>query len=262
MASIQKSDVALSIPVDNTAVGASYRQENVQEILEEVRNKVVLNPTFTTTTNSGTLFLTTESNTSQVINGTATGFNINLPDATTLFQGEKFEIYNESDEELFLKDNGSNLLTEINSLDRVDCVLQDNTTSDGDWILTKYTTIAAGIQAFNITSDTPFITNSSSDIAITGMTVTPNSGTWAVLFASDCNITLNNATATCVIYKDGIVVNDSRRTQQGIGSNYKIAQTSMTILELAGSQSVDVRINITSGDLTINGRTLLLFRLG
>lgn len=123
-------------------------------------------------------------------------------------------------------------------------------------------TVASGILNYNVVSSAAFSTSSTTDVVITGLTVTPQSGTYAVFFNSDATVTQNNANITHTIYKAGAAVTDSIRRTQSVSANFIFQQSSISIVQFNGSQACDVRVKTSQGTLTVNGRTLVLVRLG
>lgn len=115
---------------------------------------------------------------------------------------------------------------------------------------------------YNVVSSTPFTASSSTDVVITGFTVTPQSGTYAIWYNSDATCTQNNSTVNHSIYKAGVVVTDSTRRTQSVSSNFIFQQSTMSIVQVDGTQALDVRVKTNQGSLTVNGRSLLLIRLG
>jgi hypothetical protein len=89
----------------------------------------------TQATVAGTKVLVQSSNTDQVFTGTTAGQIVQLPNATTLTIGHRFEIWNLSTQQLAVRDAGSNLLATLNSNARTICVLVNNSTSNGVWSL-------------------------------------------------------------------------------------------------------------------------------
>ena len=123
-------------------------------------------------------------------------------------------------------------------------------------------TVATGLLSYVLTSDITFSTDSASDVLITGFTVTPDSGRYAVYYSSDIVISQNNRIAQNVIYVDGAAVSNTRRRVQGISANFAANQQTVGQVIVSGSQVVDVRVNVSAGALDVNQRSLVLLRLG
>lgn len=84
-----------------------------------------------TTTLNGSSSLTASSAKYQKVTGSATGFSVVLPDATTLTIGAVFEIHNHASVSVALKDNGGTVLTTLAANTSVKVVALDISTSNG-----------------------------------------------------------------------------------------------------------------------------------
>lgn len=123
--------------------------------------------------------------------------------------------------------------------------------------------IAGGVVNYKITSSVVFTTTSTTDVVITGFTVTPVSGTYAVWFNAASFVTKTPYTHNWSIYRAGVKVTDSARSQDTAHSNQNMADSTMTTVVCTGAEAIDVRVNVqNTGSLSINQRTLLLIRLG
>ena len=121
---------------------------------------------------------------------------------------------------------------------------------------------AEGLTNYNLTSNTAFVTASTTDVAITSFSITPAAGTYVVLFDASSSATQNNASVFCSIYKNGSAVTDSARPVQSVSANFVFGQHTQSIIQVSGTEAIDVRVKISQGSLTVNGRSLLLMRLG
>lgn len=90
--------------------------------------------TSTATTASGTLTLVKTSNSIQFFTGTAAGYSLVLPDATTLTNGWKYEFYNQSSQSITVKTNGGATLFTLAAGSNGFINLQSNSSSAGTWI--------------------------------------------------------------------------------------------------------------------------------
>lgn len=136
-----------------------------------------------------------------------------------------------------------------------------NATNVQSAIDTLKTQLAGGIINYNVTGTSSFSTTSAADTMITGQTVTPQSGTYAVIWSANCSNTGSGVNNTFSIYKNGTLIADSpRQSTSGAGSHLLVGFT-QTVVQVNGSQAIDIRC-ATSGSLTITGRTILIFRLG
>jgi len=258
------NSVARQVPFDITTLkGFLSGQENVQGALEDLRDRTIFISSSTATTTSGTLTLTNASRSLQYITGTATGYSVVLPNATTLSVGMHYQIINTSSRPVNLKDTGGNILMIVgqNSIGYV--WLQSNGTANGTWVYWQViTNTATGIVSYNLISSTAFNTTSTTDVLITSFTITPQAGTYAVWYNAKSYLTTTPKAHWWTIYKAGVAIADSERQQDTAHSNQSMMDSTMTILQVDGSQTVDVRVRTQNGTLTINQRSLLLIRLG
>lgn len=208
------------------------------------------------------LIVTNTSNTLNQAVGTGSGFFFRLPDATTLILGQEYEFANSSSNPVTVQTaDGTTLLT-LNVGDIVRHIMVDNSTTEGEWVTQVSSGTATGIESYSVGSSTTFSTTSSSDVLITGLSVTPVSGRYGLWFSADIEISQNNRLAQCVTYVGGVAVERTRRQVQGVSSNFQASMQTVAEIEVNGTQTVDMRVNISSGGLDVNPRRLLLIRLG
>jgi hypothetical protein len=243
-------------------VGNSLRKENLQEVAEELRKQTVYDPEHTVTSASGDLNLSTTSSTLHFLTGSALGFDINLPNATTLFEGQSYILVNESTSSVSIKDSAGTQIFELLAESIAIVFLQDNATSAGLWVGYVVSGFATGILSYNVTSSTLFTTTSATDVVITGFTVTPVAGRYAVWFNARMQSSSASATNNWRIYKDGVGVADSDRGARFGAASTDFPCSTQTVISVNGSQAVDVRVRRTGGTLSVFDRTVTLIRLG
>lgn len=90
--------------------------------------------TSTVTTSMGVYVLTKSSTYLQEITGTATNFTVQLPDATTLTVGWRFEVFNRSAVPFTIDYNDATNVFQAASDSVVTITLENNSTSNGTWI--------------------------------------------------------------------------------------------------------------------------------
>jgi len=235
---------------------------NVKLALEELRTTSVLPPEIVTTTLNGTRALVAADNTFVDVGGTATGFKVKLPVATTLKLGRAFEVINDSSEPIdFQLQDGTSVIT-LNPQDVIKALCQHKDTANGEWIFTVTSNSATGILSSFVETDTLFSTGSDTDVMITGMTLTPVDGRYAVWFSADTKIVTNNRVAEVVMYVDGVADEATRRSTQGVSVNFLGSAQSLGIISVDGTQAIDIRTNVTGGTVEFTGRSMLLVRLG
>jgi hypothetical protein len=213
---------------------------------------------------AGTLVLTRGTSTVLIFTGTTAGQIIQLPGATTLDNGHYFEVWNVSTESIVVKNAGGGTLFTIGQTSTAYIKLQDNTTSNGLWVYWQVfvSALAAGILNYTLTSGVNFITASTSDTIITGFTVTPQAGLYAAWFSCDVTIATNNRLMDSVLYIGGVENANTRRTVQGVSSNFRATSSVIGLANVNGSQAVDVWVKSSGGNITVGQRSLVLIRLG
>ena len=216
------------------------------------------------TTLNGTLTLTKTSEVVQFLTGTQTGYSVVLPDATTETIGRWFEIFNMSSQPVTLKTSGGASLGVIGQTSIAYVRLQTQPDAAGTWVFWQVfvSSLASGILNYNVVGSTAFTTSSTTDVAITGLNLTPAAGVYATWFNADASATQNNANVNFSIYRGGTQIADTARRVQSVSSNFIYQMSTMTVATFDGSQVADVRVRTSQGSITVNGRSLLMIRLG
>lgn len=220
------------------------------------------NVTVTTTTASGTLTLTVSSLSNQIFSGTATGYSVVLPNATTLTNGWTYNFFNNTTQTILIKDAGGNTLISIASLSVGVFILQSNATSNGTWAYWQvFSGSTAGLIYYKVTLSTTFTTTSTTDVIITGTTVTPISGTYAVWYNGASSMSSGNKTHWWSVYNNGTKITDSERRQGSASANGGMVDTTITTTTVAGGQAIDIRLRSDGTSTTVTGRTLIAARI-
>lgn len=258
---IWQSEVARGVPFDKNNI--SFTTDNVQEALQQLRTNIVWDPEFTTNSLNGNLTLTSTSTSLQFITGTATGFSVTLPDATTLFNGTQYQIVNTGSQNIDVKDNSGMLLLVVSQTSTSFITLEDNSTAAGVWVFFQHlVNVASGILNYTTTSLTPFATTSTTDVVITGFTLTPVAGTYGVWYSASASNSTSNADVAFTLYKNSVAINDSIRGLRTVGAGAVFPETTQTVVQVDGTETIDGRVRTSGGTLTIGARSLLLIRLG
>lgn len=122
--------------------------------------------------------------------------------------------------------------------------------------------VASGVLNYNTTSSTNFSTSSTTEVLITGFQVTPASGTYAVWSSAAMQSTASGSTLQGTLYKSGVAVADSTRDSRVAASNANIVFSTMSIIQVNGTDTIDMRVKTSSATMTVGKRSLLLIRLG
>jgi hypothetical protein len=260
------SQVAQSIPFDNT--GQSFNVSNVQDALVQTRAQRIWDSETNATTLNGTLTLSAINKSLQFITGTQTGYSVVLPSALTLFNGWKFEISNTSSQSITIK-NGAGVSLGVMAQTSIGYLtLQDSASTGGTWVFYQaFIGSATGILNYNVVSTTPFVTTSLTDVLIAGFTITPTAGTYAVWYNASVIFNTTPKTHWWNIYKAGVKVADSERSQDTAHATQTMIDSTMSVINVNGLETVEVKVRCqtsspTASQLTVNARTLLLIRLG
>lgn len=227
---------------------------------------LVMPSTPVATTLNGTLTLTNASNTVVYLTGSATGFSVVLPDATTLPQGHKYEIYNLSTQTILVKTSGGATLFVQSQTSTSYLYLLTNVVAVGTWSswqLISDPSVASGIINYKSTSSTLFTTGLLAYTLITGFTITPQAGTYAIWFNTAATSDTNNSRFACQFFKGGVAIADSIRTFKGQTSSFTTGLSTMTTSTFNGTDACDVRLSaLDTGNISVTDRTMILIRLG
>ena len=221
---------------------------------------------------NGTLTLTVDSESIQILTGTSTGVRIRLPDATNLGTNSPsmdgiwhYIIVNDTSftKEIYYNDN-TTLLTTLAQNSFMYLYCHDTSTANGQWFSWQVLTssVATGIINYNISSAVNFSTTSTSYVPITGFTLTPQAGTYACWYNGRSFLNTTPREHWWVFYKNGAIVTQSERSQDTSHSDQGMVDTAMAILQFNGSESIDVRVKTENGTLQITPRTMILIRIG
>jgi hypothetical protein len=259
------SAAPVSIGLTNTigTLNSFSRSDHIHRVDNLTHSSLSPRVTETATTLNGTLTLTSTSNYEVILTGTATGYSVVLPNATTLTNGWKYEIYNTSSQPVNIKDSSGTILAVISQTSLGSATLQYNTTPAGVWLLAQqYYGAADSVVNYNITDSVLFSTTSLTDVGITNFNVTPAQGKYAVWYNGAAFSNKNNILYNCSIYRAGVQIAETERSFLGISSSYQAIQSTMGIVNFDGTQLCDVRVSAGSGTLQITNRGLILIRLG
>jgi len=248
-----------------TDVLAAVKEVRARHEIQAVIGAQVYRTTTTATTLNGTLTLTAASTVLQFLTGSASGYSVVLPNATTLTNGQIYVIANTTSNVVSVKNNGGVELFALSQNSIGYLYLQTNTTANGMWVYYQIlaSSTASGIINYNLTSTTPFSTSSTTDVVIAGFTLTPQAGTYAVWYNASILFTTTPIEHFWSFYRDDVQISDSARVQLTSRSNQIMVDSTMTVATFDGTQAIDVRVRRgTSGTLTVNARSLILVRLG
>lgn len=212
---------------------------------------------------NGTLNLAVASTSVQVITGTATGFSIVLPNATTLTTYWKYEIWNQSSQPITLKYNNGATDVAIPAASFIHLTLADNTTQNGQWMQFRaFTGTATGLLNYTATSSASFSASGTGDQLITSMSIIPVPGTYAIWYDGSIQVIGNGNTIVTSIYNGTTQITDSVRTIAASTSTFNTTHQSKTISQFNGTNACEAHMSKSGSSATITGRSLILMRLG
>lgn len=113
----------------------------------------------------------------------------------------------------------------------------------------------------DITSTTLFTTASTTDVLITGFTLTPGKGTFLVLVNLEINNNSNNRTMISSLYLNGTIVTGSSVTFINASAANRYSVTIMFPVTVTNAAHVlDVRVRTSAGTLSVNNRFMGVLR--
>ncbi len=121
---------------------------------------------------------------------------------------------------------------------------------------------ASGIQNYNIISSTAFASTANVDTFVTGITVTPASGTYAILLNASSTGTGSGQQMDCSIFKGGTLIADSKRSVVTPAGSHIVILSTLTVTSFNGSQACQMYVNPNGSSQTVNQRSMLLIKLG
>lgn len=223
----------------------------------------ILIPRSLTSTLNGSQALAATDQAVVYVTGTATGYSVVLPNATSVQIGTYYEIYNENTAPVAVRYNDGTLLFTINASSVAKILLQVNGTQNGVWsIWSLETEVASGISNVTASAQTGFPITSTTDTIVTDMTLTPIAGTYLVLFNSSNSSVSNNAQNFISLYRDGVQIAGSERVTQSVASNFVFQTSTQAVTTFNGTQQLRLYGRVSTGTFTINARTLIALRLG
>jgi hypothetical protein len=256
--------IFMTTPSGSTTPVEQMRIDNtgLVRVVGTLRSRSGITDTTVQATANTTTTLTSSSNGVQVFTGSTAGQILKMPDATTLVVGQQFIIYNQSTASVAVQDNTGGAIKTAPTLSITVVNLQANGTAAGTWSATVSFDTAA--QEVNSTSGMSI--NSTTDVLITSMTITPTAGTYRVVF--DATVTVGNAGSTLgfAIYAGGTINSNSNKTftvlggvAPGGGQNWYGTTGTVTV---DGTQAIEIRGRRSAGTTTVGTRTLHIMRVG
>jgi hypothetical protein len=255
------SPVAKAIPFDST--GLDWAAGDVQAALQELKSNPSWNQRSQATSLNGTLTLAFADSSLQFLTGTATGYSVVMPSALTLFLSAFYQIINLSSQNVTIKDNSGATLFVLSQQSAGFLILQTQPNAAGTWVWWQLSTNAAqGVASYQVSSATSFASSANTDTLVTGMTVTPQAGTYAVWYDGEATGSGSGQQLDVTVYKGGSAITDSKRSGLSTSGTHIFSTTTLAITQFNGTQACEIRVNPNGNSFTINQRSMLLIRLG
>lgn len=231
---------------------------------DAILSTLVLPPALQAISLNGSLVLSVSAPTSVVLTGSATGYSVLLPNCTSEEPGHVHNLFNTTNELISIKDASGTQLVLLAQNSVAYCFLQSAGTTNGVWLIWQalLSSVASGVISYNVISSTPFTTSSPTDVVITGFSLTPQAGTYAVWYNASATCSQNNSDVEHSIYRGGLVIADSLRHTQSVSANFNFQQSTQTIAAFSGAETCDVRVSTNQGSHTVLDRSLLMIRIG
>ena len=262
---ISETQTAQSTPFDETT-GHGFNNPaatDVQAALEHLRDHTIYISRTQASSAAGTLTLTSSDVNLQYVTGTAVGYTVKMPDATTLALAAYYQIINSSTQSIDINNGSGTLLFSLSSNSIGFLTLQLNGTAAGTWVWWQVaTSVASGIVTYNITSTTTFATSANADTLITGMSVTPIAGTYGIWYSATVTGAGAGQTLDTTIYAGASGISDSIRHDSSPSGTHIFTTSTQTIHTFDGATTCNIKVNANGNSMTVNNRSMLLIRFG
>lgn len=211
---------------------------------------------------NATTTLTSDSPLTHYYTGTTVGQILRLSDATTIGTGHVYRVINAGTQSITIQNNAGGALISLIPNAGAEFTLVVAGSAAGTWMISANVLgTASGIINYYATATASFAPGTALTL-VTGMTVTPVSGTYAIWYHGSCQITTNNIELTTAIYNGGVLVTDSTRVIASSTATFNTNHATQSIVQFNGTNACEIRVSRTGGAFTATGRSLILMRLG
>lgn len=263
---ITVTPVAATVPFDNTPANG-YSSTDVQAALQELRDHTVFDSRTQATTLNGTLTLTSSDLNLQYFTGTQAGYSVQMPSALTIPAGSTttsyYELINTSSQNITVKDGSGATLLTLSQSSIAFLWLSAAGSAGGTWIWFQTSTnVASGIVSYNVVSSTPFSSNAAVDTLITGMTVTPQAGTYGIWANYQLSGTGAGQQVDSTFYNGAVAISNSKRSNLSTTGTHIFSSSTMTIAQFNGTNACGLYINPNANSFIVGARNFMMIRLG
>lgn len=234
-------------------------QDGLVKVVDNLQRFRAVEDFSTTATANTTTTLTVASAGIIVYTGTTAGQIVRLPDATTLVVGQVYYLYNQATVNYAIQNNaGTALETCFSGTGSVVARLLTNGTAAGTWLTrSRFEPFAS-----EASSAAGMSINSTTDVLITTMTITPAAGTYRVTFDCAATATTNNSTLGFAVYAGGTINTNSNKTFQVDPANTIYFFGTSGTVTVDGTQAIEIRGRRSAGTTTVNNRNMYIERIG
>lgn len=238
----------------NDGYGDLSKDLAVKHLQQETvpRSTSLITTTDVQATANSTLTLVASSSLSQIFTGTTAGQILKLPDATTLVNGYKYDVWNLSTQNIVVSNNGNATLATFSPNTKCSIILQSNGTSNGTWVFesalvvgnteTKARFLASAGFDGNASTGRYLEFNSNVDSNVTGFTLPRNAVLKEISYGQSANSAVTwevrRQTPTPITTLATVTLTSSERKKTYTGLNINIAaEEELSVYCTAGSCS-------------------------
>lgn len=126
--------------------------------------------------------------------------------------------------------------------------------------LTADRTLAVNLFVEKPANNTPFVTSSTTNVVVGGLTRTPPAGSYLVLVNMNGAFDTNNRLSTTSVAVDGVTDPFTERVADHLNQSRNKVMTTQALVTVNGSQAITSQVRVSGGTLTINNRSMILIR--
>jgi hypothetical protein len=134
-------------------------------------------------------------------------------------------------------------------------------TGAGSWV--DPFTVFTGVSGTLVEQTSSFTTTSATYVPVTGMTVTPGAGTYAVWLNGVIGNGSNGRESRIAVFNNGTIITNSERFSEGQANN-RSGVASFTVTTVADAQAIDIRLrtDVGGGTAQLENRSVYVVRIG
>ena len=134
-------------------------------------------------------------------------------------------------------------------------------TNDGSGNLSWGSVSATSLTNNVVTAAGTITTTSTSDVAVTSMTLTPAAGTYLVFFTSDLSLSVAGGTVYTSVYFNGTQQTNSMQTYVNASTGNRFSCNNQAKVVADGTHAITIDWKVSSGTATMGNRSMILLRV-